>query len=270
MLDPAPPARLVRRRLDGERLAALAEAHEPAARFGALLAAHGVLARDRAEAIAAVLGAPVDVLASDAGAAIIAGRFAARSVAAAGEAAAIATVADLQAVDPLAPGVPLAGPRLAAAKAMRRAAPGASVTAGDGAAVVEGLVARGALIRDGDFVREPGQVPARPAPLQAAMDRLVAVLDAPAPPSLADAARSVGCPPEGVRALEAEARIVRLEADLAYAAPTLSRLEALAVAMARGGDAHASRIPGRDRDEPPVRTGDPRGARRSRHPAPRA
>ena len=243
VLDPAPPARLVRRRLDGERLAALAEAREPAARFGAIVAAHGVLARDRAEAIAAVLGAPVDALATGAGAALIAGRFAASSVAAAGEEAAITAVAETQAADPLAPGVPLAGPRLAAARAMRRAAPGASVTADDGAAVVEGLVGRGTLVRDGDLVREPGHVPARPAPLQAAMDRLVAALDVPAPPSLSDAARSVGCPPEGVRALEAEGRIVRLESDLAYAAATFDRLEALAAGHGARWDADAGRLP---------------------------
>ena len=51
VLDPAPPARLVRRRLDGRRLAALADARDPAERFGALVAAHRVLSRERADAV---------------------------------------------------------------------------------------------------------------------------------------------------------------------------------------------------------------------------
>ncbi len=67
------------------------------------------------------------------------------------------------------------------------------------------------------------------------MDRLVGQLAVTTPPSLADAARSVGCPPEGVRALEAEGRIVRLESDLAYAASTFDALAATAVELARRG-----------------------------------
>ena len=67
------------------------------------------------------------------------------------------------------------------------------------------------------------------------MDRLAASLGSAAPPSLADAARSAGCPPEGVRALEAEGRIVRLEPDLAYATATFDALAAQAVALARRG-----------------------------------
>jgi selenocysteine-specific elongation factor len=67
------------------------------------------------------------------------------------------------------------------------------------------------------------------------MDRLVVALAVPAPPSLAEAARSAGCPPEGIRALEAEGLIVRLESDLAYAATTFSGLETRAVSMARHG-----------------------------------
>jgi selenocysteine-specific elongation factor len=76
-------------------------------------------------------------------------------------------------------------------------------------------------------------VPAGPAPaLLAAMDRLEAALDVPAPPSLADAARATGCPPEGVRALEAAGRIVRLDEDLAWSTETYRRLSGLAVELA--------------------------------------
>ncbi len=67
------------------------------------------------------------------------------------------------------------------------------------------------------------------------MDRLVAALGGAAPPSLSDAARSADCPPEGVRALEAEGRIVRLEPDLAYATATFDALAAQAVDLARRG-----------------------------------
>ena len=50
------------------------------------------------------------------------------------------------------------------------------------------------------------------------MDRLEVALDVPAPAGLAEAARSAGCPPAGVRALEAAGRIVRVEEDLAWSA----------------------------------------------------
>jgi hypothetical protein len=65
------------------------------------------------------------------------------------------------------------------------------------------------------------------------MDRLEQALAVNAPPGLADATRSTGCPPDGVRELVASGRIVRLEPDLAYAASTFRALETLAVGMAR-------------------------------------
>jgi hypothetical protein len=61
-----------------------------------------------------------------------------------------------------------------------------------------------------------------------AMDRLEAALASPAPPALAEAARATGCPPDGIRALEAAGRLVRLDDDLAFAASTFARLEAVA------------------------------------------
>jgi selenocysteine-specific elongation factor len=67
------------------------------------------------------------------------------------------------------------------------------------------------------------------------MNRLVSALDVLAPPSLAEAARVTGCPPEGIRALEAGGRIVRLDDDLAYAAATYAALEERAIALAAAG-----------------------------------
>jgi hypothetical protein len=64
------------------------------------------------------------------------------------------------------------------------------------------------------------------------MDRLEAALAVAAPPSLATAARAAGCPPDGLRALEATGRLVRLEDDLAWAASTYRALVRQALAMA--------------------------------------
>jgi hypothetical protein len=66
----------------------------------------------------------------------------------------------------------------------------------------------------------------------AAMDRLELALSVAAPPSLAAAAREAGCPPDGVRALEAAGRLVRLEDDLAWAAGRYRDLVRQALAMA--------------------------------------
>ena len=99
------------------------------------------------------------------------------------------------------------------------------------------------------------------------MDRLEALLAVPSPPPLADAARVAGCPAEGVRALERAARIVVLEPDLAYAMSTYRDLAARAIAMAGARAPDAGRLPRRDRDEPQVRDGDPRGPRSAGHPA---
>jgi selenocysteine-specific elongation factor len=101
---------------------------------------------------------------------------------------------------------------------------------------IDRLVADRALERDGDTVRRPGHAPAGPSPvLLAGMDRLVAALNVLAPPSLAEAARVTGCPPEGIRALESGGRIVRLDDDLAYGAATYAALEERAIALAAAG-----------------------------------
>jgi selenocysteine-specific elongation factor len=102
-----------------------------------------------------------------------------------------------------------------------------------GAAVVDRLVADGQLVREGDALRPPGTVRSAPDPvLLAAMDRLEAALATTAPPSLAEAARKAGCPPDGIRSLERAARIVVLEPDLAYAMTTYRDLVARALVMA--------------------------------------
>ena len=99
--------------------------------------------------------------------------------------------------------------------------------------VVDRLVGEGLLVRDGDRIRRPGTAPrVADAALAAAMDRLEVALAVPAPPPLAVAAVSVGCPREGIRALEVAARIVILEPDLAYAASTYRSLAGTALSMA--------------------------------------
>jgi hypothetical protein len=99
--------------------------------------------------------------------------------------------------------------------------------------VLDDLVERGALARSGETVRDPARGPERPPELTAAMDRLEAALSVAGPPSLDGAAALAGCPPEGVRALTAEGRIVRLGPDLAWATPTYHRLAAVALDHAR-------------------------------------
>ncbi|MEO8468400.1 MAG: selenocysteine-specific translation elongation factor [Chloroflexota bacterium] len=99
--------------------------------------------------------------------------------------------------------------------------------------VLDDLVGRGRLARDGDRLRDPSRASAMPPALAAAMDRLEAALNVSAPQDLAAAAASAGCPPEGVRALETAGRIVRVEADLAWATPAFHRLAAMALGIAR-------------------------------------
>jgi selenocysteine-specific elongation factor len=101
---------------------------------------------------------------------------------------------------------------------------------------IDVLVQDRRLARVGDRVAPPGAEPARSsASTLAAMDALEAALDVPAPPALSAAARAAGCPPDGVRALEATGRIVRLNDDLAYGAAAYRRLEARAVELATAG-----------------------------------
>jgi selenocysteine-specific elongation factor len=105
--------------------------------------------------------------------------------------------------------------------------------AGAAAAVLGSAVTAGRLLRVGETVRRPGATgPTRDPRIDEAMDRLVSVLDSPAPPSIADAARELGCPPDAIRELERTGRIVVLAPDLAYAMSTYRDLVAKALAMA--------------------------------------
>ena len=146
----------------------------------------------------------------------------------------VAALAEEAAIEAVGPVAPLTAARAAVATALRR-----SITVRRDEAVrlanrvVDGLVAAGRLVRDGDVLRRPGTVaPASDPALDAAMDRLEAALATPTPPPLTDAARAVGCPREGIRALEKTARIVVLEPELAYAMSTYKELAARALSMA--------------------------------------
>jgi selenocysteine-specific elongation factor len=155
------------------------------------------------------------------------------------ERSAIESVALFHRDHPLTSGMPLATLRPGLRSVFRHLA---SVRREDAEAVdaatgvvLDDLVAGRRLAREGDRVRDPARA-AGPLPaLATAMDRLELLLDVPAPPDLAEAARAAGCPAEGIRALEGAGRIVRVDADLAWAAPAFGRLAATAFALARRG-----------------------------------
>jgi selenocysteine-specific elongation factor len=151
------------------------------------------------------------------------------------EAAALAAVAAHHQAAPLSPGLPVAELRPGLAAMIRRnsglSEREAAVLAGT---VLGRLVTAGRLVRDGDRIRESSRS-GLPAELLEAMDRLEQLLSTAAPLGLSEAARAAACPPDGLRALESGGRIVRLEADLAYATPAYQRLADQALAMARRG-----------------------------------
>jgi len=215
ILDPSPARGISRRRATPERLATLAVAIDDLdvdAILDARLALHGLL---------------------DGGA----GLLLAPDVRDALEAAATAGVAAHHDAEPASAGLAASALRAALRSALRRLS---TVRSDDTAAVdaaialiLDVLVARKRLARDGDRYRDATRAAGPPPALAAAMDRLVALLDVPAPPDLSAAARAAGCSPEGIRDLEAAGRIVRVEADLAWAAPAFQRLAATALALAR-------------------------------------
>lgn len=213
VLDANPPRGISRRRQTADRVARLAEAistGDEAARESARLDLHGVIvgAGNRVAVAASVARDLLDVVE--------------------------AAVLEIARRDG---GAALTDARAAATRALRR---GATISRGSveplAAAVIDRLVADGRLVRDGAIVRTPGATPADEGPdpvIAAAMDRLERAVAVLAPPGLADAARTAGCTPDAVRALEASGRIVVLEPDLAYAATVYRDIAATAVTMAR-------------------------------------
>jgi selenocysteine-specific elongation factor len=223
VLDTAPPRGISRRRATPERLAALAVAVETgsdAKIASARVDLHGSLAQD----LAGQAGLTRTV------------RFA-PDVAAALSDAAVEAVAAHHREAPLSPGLPLPRARAALLRKLRSLA---TVERGDRdqaaaavARVMHELIAEGRLARRGDALRDPSREDDLPSALVAAMDRLEGALSVPAPPALADAAAAAGCPPEGVRALQADGRIIRVGADLAWSSATFHRLAASALEAAR-------------------------------------
>jgi selenocysteine-specific elongation factor len=224
VLDLAPPRAASRKRLTGdrlERLSAAVEAGGSSAILAARIDLHGALAPDPARA-----GQPTAMplaLAEDVSAALAD--------------AAIALVAAHHAESPLRPGLPL--PRARAAL-LRRLRSLATIERRDvqaaGAAIarlLDDLVEDRRLARSCETLRDPSRAEDLPPALVEAMERLEATLAVAAPPSLEAAAATAGCPPEGVRALQADGRIVRVGPDMAWAAPTYHRLAAQALEMAR-------------------------------------
>jgi selenocysteine-specific elongation factor len=217
VLDETPPVGPSRRRITAERLRTLGEpASSPTA--AALVELHGAY--------------PDGPRVAGSGAPVLAGWVIAPDVESALRDATLAAVASAGSA-----GIALAVLRPELARRLRRlvTVPPKTAAAIVGS-LIDGLVGDGAVVRDGELLRAPGAAPRGPGPeVLAAMDRLEAALDGVAPPALGQAAVSAGCPPEGIRALEAAGRIVRLDADLAYAETAFARLEATALRLATTG-----------------------------------
>ena len=237
VLDPRPASGAVRRRATPERLAALAAAvgeGDVDAAADALVGLHGAVTERAVAAVTVTLARPRTELPTMGHGLVLAPDV--RDVL---EAAALGVVEAFHRDHPIESGLPLATLRPVLRTALRRLVQirredADAVDAAIGV-VIEDLVARRRVVRDGDRLRDPARDVGPPPALTAAMDRLVALLDVPAPPDLADAARAAGCPPEGIRVLADAGRIVRVEADLAWAAPAFDRLMRTAVALARRG-----------------------------------
>jgi selenocysteine-specific elongation factor len=211
VLDPAPPRGPSRRRLTAGRAAALVAGRATGPAAGdpdARLDLHGAIRSATGWSLAPDVSAGLSGVA-------------------------LATVAAHHAAEPSSAGITTAALRQPLGIAGRR-----MVTLGRSGAdevarqVIEELVATGALARDGELIRDPARSAGLPQATLAAMDRLELALSVAAPPSLVDAARAAGCPPDGIRALAAAGRIVRLERDLAWAAGTYRDLATKALAMA--------------------------------------
>ena len=210
VLDTTPPRGISRRRQTAERVGRLAAAvakGDAIAIDASRLELHGAIASGTAQATRNL------DLAADVNAAT-----------------------DAAVLDAVAAGATLVTARDATARAIRRHVTIERAAAARAAAArVDALVAAGRLVRVGADVHLPGS--ARPVlavdpVLAAAMERLERALATAAPPGLEEAARLAGCSPAGVRALEREGRIVILEDDLAYAAPTYDAIVSQALMLA--------------------------------------
>ena len=210
VLDPTPPTGMARRRTTADRVRALAAASRATEPWhAARLDLHGFLATGSGQ------------LAPDLEAALVASLVAEAAARPDGRLSDILDAAILplrRVVGREAPGGP-GGSR----NSLRRIA----------ARQLDALVAAGVLVRAGDRVRPAGVSADGPDPeAEAAMDRLVAALSEASPPSLREAAASVSCRPEGIRALEQAGRIVVVDDDLAWATTRWRRLAEQALAIA--------------------------------------
>jgi selenocysteine-specific elongation factor len=239
VVDPDPPFGPSRRRSDPGHLAGLAS-NDPIAVARALVGLHGVLDPARLPAHGSRTSPDDEAL----GAVRLAGRLVAGPIADALAADALAGVAGPLEADVA--GISRAELRARLVRALRRLADVDQRAAG---AIVDdlftGLTSAGRLERDGDRLQLPGRVAAVVPALAEAMDRLEQALTGVAPLALADALRRTACPPDGLRALEASGRIVRVGADLAYAGGSYRDLARVALRMA----ALAALTPAAFRDE---------------------
>ncbi len=221
ILDPRPPSGAAWRRAAAADIRALAMAASPAEHASTLLAIHGALPRSRPEVGALPPGGGIPV---------------GRLVLAPAAAADLAAEASAAAAEGSGGGIPLAELRARLGRALRRRASVDPAVAGEAAGgLIEALVRAGRLARTGDVVHLPGRVVGLPPAVLAAMERLEAALDIPAPPPLGAAARAAGCPPSGIAALVAAGRITRVEDDLAWSAPAFARLQEVALRLATPG-----------------------------------
>jgi selenocysteine-specific elongation factor len=223
VLDAQPPRGASRRRVTPERIAALRDAvtHGGSLLVGALIELHGAVVLDE----------------GGNGSGVPRSLALARDVRVALDAAALEAVAAHHRETPISPGLPLPRARAAVLRRLRslvtverRDLDLVSVTV---ARVVIDLASDGRILRRDDVLRDPAIGRDGATALEAAMDRLEAALDTPAPPPLGEAAAAAGCPPEAVKALQADGRIVRLGPQLAWSAAAYHRLAAVALDRAR-------------------------------------
>ncbi|MGH2464291.1 MAG: selenocysteine-specific translation elongation factor [Candidatus Limnocylindrales bacterium] len=233
VVDPRPPVGPSRRRATADLFAAVTSP-DPLERANAFVGLHGALDVPRLASLTGI--AAEDLVPEAAAARSLAGWLVSEQIVRLLEADAFDAVAARGRSIHRAPGLPLAELRTRLARLLRRLA---TVDQAAAAAIVDdllaGIVAHGDLARDRDQLSEPGHTTGPSPAVVAAMDRLERILATAAPPSLGAASRTSGCPPEGLRALEAAGRIVRLEDDLAYASGTYDAIAATALRLSRSG-----------------------------------